>query len=177
MTAIPARNLRLLVPVLVGAMVSVVLGVYGANHKGKSIVFEVSGFHELIRVKSWMALAAGFFALVQLGSALVMYGRIRVVRAPTWIGTLHRWSGRLAFFIAVPTAVFCLYGIGFQTYNLRVLAHSLLGCLFFGVFTTKMLVLSREGWPGWVLPVVGGLVFTALIGVCLTSALWYFTVR
>ena len=44
-----------------------------------------------------------------------MYGgSIPAITAPPWIGALHRWSGRLAFFIAVPVAVLCLYGIGFQ---------------------------------------------------------------
>ena len=29
--------------------------------------------------------------------------------------------------------------------------------------------------PGWALPVFGGLVFTALVGLWLTSSLWFFT--
>ncbi len=174
MTGQTARPVRLLVPVVIGCLVSVSLGVYGDSHKGKSIVFQVSGFENLIRVKSWMAAAVALFALIQVGSALVLYGKIRGVTAPSWIGAVHRWSGRLAFFTAVPVAVFCLYGIGFQAYDTRVLLHSLLGCLFFGVFITKMLMLTRQGLAGWVLPVLGGLVFTVLIGVCLTSSLWYF---
>jgi len=175
MTDVTAKNARILVPVLIGAAVAVALGVYGANHKGQSIVFEVNGFEHLVVVKSWLTVAAAFFALVQLASALVMYGRIPGLAAPPWIGALHRWSGRAAFFLAVPVAVFCLYGIGFQDYNLRVLAHSLLGCLFFGVFTVKMLVLTRRGIAGWVLPVLGGLAVTALVAISFTSAVWYFT--
>jgi hypothetical protein len=31
--------------------------------------------------------------------------------------------------------------------------------------------------PGWLLPVVGGLTFAALIGVWLTSSLWFMTSR
>jgi Family of unknown function (DUF6529) len=168
------RNARILVPVLVGALLTVALGVYGANHKGKSIVFEVSGFENLVVVKSWLTVVAGLFALVQLASALVMYGKVPKVTPPSWTGALHRWSGRVAFFSAVPVGVFCLYGIGFQSYTPRVLAHSLLGCFFFGVFTVKMLVLPKRGLAGWVLPVVGGLTLTALVGVAATSAAWYF---
>jgi hypothetical protein len=175
MTAPTARNVRLLVPVLIGCLVSVALGVYGGLHQGQSIVFRVTGFEELIRVKSWMAVAVVFFALIQFGSAAVMSGKIKAIRPPSWIGTLHRWSGRLAFCIAVPVAVFCLYGIGFQAYDARVLVHSLLGCLFFGVFTIKMLMLTRNGLADWVIPLLGGLVFTVLVGACLTSSLWYFT--
>jgi hypothetical protein len=38
-----------------------------------------------------------------------------------------------------------------------------------------MLVLSRSGMPGWSLPVIGGLTFSALTGLWLTSAVWFFT--
>jgi Family of unknown function (DUF6529) len=164
-----------LVPLLIGALVSVALGVYGARHKGQSIVFQVSGFKNLIEVKSWLAAVAGLFALVQVVSALIMYGKIKAITPPPWIGTLHRWSGRLTFFIVVPIGVFCLYGIGFQAYDARVLAHSLLGCLFFGVFTVKMLMLTKRGIAGWVVPLAGGVVFTVLVSAVLTSAAWYFT--
>ena len=175
MTDLPARNnTRVLVPILIGALVSVALGVYGANHKGRSIVFGITGFENLARTKSVMAFIVLFFVLVQLGSAVVMYGKIKAITPPPWIGTLHRWSGRLAFFIAVPIAVFCLYGIGFQTFDLRSTAHSLLGCLFFGIFTIKMLVLTKPGLKGWILPVVGGTVFTILVAAIASSALWFY---
>jgi len=177
MSNMTAKNARLLTPILIGALVSVVLGVYGANHKGKSIVFHVSGFEHLVVVKSWLAAVAAFFALVQFASALIMYGRIRTITAPPWIGALHRWSGRVAFLVAVPVGVFCLYGIGFQHYDTRVLLHSLLGCLFFGVFTVKMLVLTKRGIAGWVLSVLGGLTFTVLVATCVTSAAWYFSTQ
>jgi len=39
----------------------------------------------------------------------------------------------------------------------------------------KVLGVRVEGLPGWVLPVVGGLVFTALVGLFLTSSVWFFT--
>lgn len=56
-----------------------------------------------------------------------------------------------------------------------MLVHSLLGCFFFGVFTSKMLILPGKELPGWVLPVLGGLVAAALTGLWLTSSLWFFT--
>ena len=31
------------------------------------------------------------------------------------------------------------------------------------------------GVPGWALPLAGGLVFAALVGIWLTSSLWFFT--
>ena len=95
--------------------------------------------------------------------------------APSWIGGLHRWSGRIAFILTVPVVVHCVYALGFQTFSARVLAHSIAGCLFFGVFTVKMLALTRRGMPGWVLPVLGGLAFALLVLLWFTSAFWFFT--
>jgi hypothetical protein len=75
----------------------------------------------------------------------------------------------------VPVAVHCLYALGFQTFSTRVLIHSLLGCAFFGAFTVKMLVLPKKDMPGWLLPTLGGLAFTALTGVWFSSAYWFFS--
>jgi hypothetical protein len=68
-----------------------------------------------------------------------------------------------------------LYALGFQSATPRVLVHALLGCLFFGAFTTKMLLLTRRGLRNWVIPLIGGVVFSALVGLWLTSSLWFFT--
>ena len=112
---------------------------------------------------------------VQLGSAMVMYGRIPRIAAPSWIGALHRWSGRVAVLHTVPVAVHCLYALGLESGSVRVLVHSLLGCFFYGAFVAKMLVLNRHDTPGWTLPVLGGAVFTALTALWLTSSVWFFT--
>ena len=61
-----------------------------------------------------------------------------------------------------------------KTTDNRVLFHSLFGCFFYGVFVTKMILLTRKGLRGWVIPIVGGLVFFGLVYVWLTSALWFF---
>jgi hypothetical protein len=160
-----------LVPALVASAVAVILGVYGNLHDPAGTAFNLAGFSSTSAVKSWLATVAIAFALLQLVSALMVYGRLP---GPSWSGVLHRWSGRVAFLVAVPVAVHCLYALGYQTYEPRVLWHSLLGCFFFGAFSAKMLLLRTERLPGWVLPVVGGLVFSALTVIWLTSALWFF---
>ena len=38
-----------------------------------------------------------------------------------------------------------------------------------------MLILPRKGVPGWVLPVVGAVVFTLLVVLWFTSAFWFFS--
>ncbi len=157
-----------------GGAVAVVLGVYGRLHGPTGIAVNVAGFSSPLTVKVWLATGAAFLAVVQLVSAAAMYGKLPGVRAPEWTGTAHRWSGRIAFLLSVPVAVHCLYALGLQTYDLRVTVHSLLGCLFYGAFSAKMLVLTLSGWPGWVLPLAGGLVFTALMGLWLCSSVWFF---
>lgn len=173
--AAPSRaTTGLLGVLLVGAAIPVVLGVFSSVHTPTGVSINVAGFSGPQEVKVWLASLAFTLALVQLASALVMYGKLPV-RAPGWTGALHRWSGRLAFLVAVPVAVHCLYALGFGAYDLRVLIHSIVGCMFFGAFTVKMLSLSKDGLPGWVLPVFGGAVFTGLSLLWLTSALWFFT--
>lgn len=168
---------RLYVPVAIGTLVAVALGVYGGLHEPSGGVFTtIAGFSAGIYAKAWLATGAAILAIVQLISAMIMYGKIKVT-APTWIGGLHRWSGRIAVLLTVPVAVHCLYALGFDTFNTRTLIHSLLGCLFYGAFVAKMLVLTRKGTPGWSLPVLGGIVFTALIALWLTSSVWLFSTK
>ena len=138
----------LIVPSLIGALVALVLGIYGRVHSPTGIAINIAGFSSPGTVKSSLATGATLFAIVQVGSALVMYGKIPRVTAPDWIGGLHRWSGRIAFLLAVPVAIHCLYALGFQQYSTRVLLHSVFGCLFFGAFTVKMLVLPSATCPG-----------------------------
>jgi hypothetical protein len=159
----------------IGALVSVGIGVYGRVHEPAFFAVNVGGFSSGTAAKAWLATLAFVLALVQLGSSLVMYGRLKRITAPSWIGGLHRWSGRTAVLVTVPVAVHCLYALGFQSGEPRVLVHSLFGCLLYGAFVTKMLLLRRPNAPGWALPVFGGAVFTALVALWLTSSVWFFT--
>lgn len=162
----------LIVPLAVGAGVAVALGVYGKVHTPTGIAVSVAGFSGPLQVKVWLATVAIVFAVVQLVTALAMWGRLPL--RGSWVGPVHRWSGRIAFVLTIPVVVHCLYALGFADYSLRTLAHSILGCVFFGAFTTKMLVLTKKGLAGWVLPLFGGVVFATLVGIWATSALWYF---
>jgi hypothetical protein len=169
-TTTDVRTSTVLVPFAVGAAVAVGLGVYGNVHVPQSA--PMLWFTSPLPAKVWLTTGAFALALVQLLSALVIYGK---VRGPGWFSAVHRWSGRVAVLLTVPVVVHCLYALGFDPSSPRVLAHSLLGCFFFGAFTAKMLLLTRRGVPGWALPLIGGGVFTGLVGLWLTSALWFFT--
>jgi Family of unknown function (DUF6529) len=173
----PDPSARLLVvPALAGCLVALTLGLYGRLHPPTGIAVDIVGFSSPATVKAWLATVAVAFALVQLGSSLVMYGKVPWITAPSWISGLHRWSGRIAFIVTVIVAVHCLYALGFETFNARVLVHSIAGCLFFGVITIKMLALTRRGMPGWVLPLLGGLAFALLVLIWFTSAFWFFSI-
>ena len=56
-----------------------------------------------------------------------------------------------------------------------MLAHSVLGCAFYGAFAAKVTIVRLHRFPRWVLPTFGGLVFALLIGLWYTSAYWFFT--
>ena len=173
----PVRRQRLwstLLAVAAGSLVSVGLGVYGRTHEPTFYAINLAGFSSGTAAKAWLATGVFVLVVVQLASALVLYGRVPGVAGPSWIGGLHRWSGRAAVLVSVPVAVHCLYALGWQHDSLRVLVHSLVGCFFYGAFTAKMLVLRAEV-PRWVLPVLGGAVFTAVTTLWLTSAVWFFT--
>jgi uncharacterized membrane protein len=166
----PTRIGPLLAAVAAGTLVSVGLGVYGRLHEPTSVALSVAGFSSGLAAKTWLATAAFALVLVQLLSAVILYRT-----GAGWVAALHRWSGRVAVLLTVPVAVHCLYALGFQLGSPRVLAHSLAGCFVYGVFVAKMLVLPRPNLPRWSIPVLGGLLFSALTAVWLTSSVWYFS--
>jgi hypothetical protein len=168
------------VAMALGSLVAVGLGVYGRLHEPASVALNIAGFSSGIAAKSWLGTGAFLLALVQLWSAAALYGRLgrrwrAAGGAPGWVAGLHRWSGRAAVLLTVPVAVHCLYALGYSDGTPRVLVHSLAGCFLYGVFVTKMLVLQQPRSPRWSLPLFGGLLFTTLTAVWLTSALWFFS--
>jgi len=158
--------------VAAGAAVSVALGVYGGQHQPTGQAIFTFGFDSMIAMKVWLALAVGVLALVQLVSALWIYGKLGrpAGRAVT---ITHRLSGTTAILVSLPVAYHCLWSLGFQTYDTRVLVHSVFGCFLYGAFVTKILALRTRTSPGWLLPVAGGLLFSAVVIVVLTSAIWF----
>jgi hypothetical protein len=162
---------RLLAIAALGAVVAVALGVYGRVHDpSQELVFTLF-FSTTISMKVWLGSVALAFAIVQVTTAAWIYGRFG--DAPPWAGTAHRVSGRLAFIVSLPVAYHCLWSLGFQDTDTRVLLHSLFGCAFYGAFAAKVTIVHSKGLPGVALPMAGGLLFAVLVGVWLTSALWF----
>ena len=171
----PADIRGVVVALSAGALVAVALGVYGSVHEGTGEALNLAGFSDGLHAKAWLGSVAFVLAIVQVLSAMAMWGRLPGFTAGHGTAVAHRWSGRVAVVVSLPVAAHCLYALGFQSFDTRVLLHSLLGCFFYGLFVCKMVVLTRSRTPGWVLPVAGAAVFTALVGLWVTSSLWFFS--
>jgi hypothetical protein len=159
----------------IGALVSVGIGAYSKMHEGTGVALNLAGFSSGLAAKAWLASIALVLAIIQVLSAMAMWGRLPGYQAGHGTAVMHRWSGRLAVIVSLPVAAHCLYALGFQDFNTRVLVHSLFGCFFYGLFVCKMVVLTRSRTPGWALPVFGAAVFTALVGLWATSSVWFFS--
>ena len=171
------RQLGIVALFVFGALVALSIGLYAKLHTPSGRPVTTLGFSGLIQMKAWLTTAATALLIVQVLTALWMWGKLPRVRgyAPAWAQVLHRFSGSAAFILTLPVAFSCIWSLGFQTYSLRVAAHGAFGCLFYGAYAAKMLGLRLKGLPGWALPVLGGAVLTLLVALWLTAGLWFFT--
>ena len=178
---VASRRGVLIGALLLGAGVAVALGVYGRVHDPAGFDGLPSfGFSGQGVFKSWAATVVLALALWQVFSALWLYGRLPGGRpAPAWLGTVHRSTGAIAFLVSLPVAFYCLYGLGFSQdpFRPRTLVHSLAGCVFYGAFATKVVFVHSRRLPGWALPLAGGLLFTAIVVLWWTGAIWYWGVE
>jgi hypothetical protein len=151
--------------------------VFLASVASKYTDITTSVFSSTIASKAWFATAAVTLAVVQVLTGARIFGKLEhIVRIPRpRVNRVHRWSGRLAVLCTLPVAFHCIFILGFQTTDARVLAHSILGSFIYGVFTVKVFFVHDRMHPRWVLPVVGGTMASVLTALWATSALWYFT--
>ena len=173
-------SLRLLGLLLAGAAVAIALGVYGKVHDPTGEQPYTLFFTGTINLKVWFASVVVVLAVVQVVLGARLFGKIDWPwrgDAPAWLGDVHWLTGTIAFLVSLPVAYHCLWALGFQSTDTRVLLHSLVGCFFYGVFTIKVLSVRADGMPGWLLPLAGGATFAALVGLWVTSSLWFITSR
>ena len=159
-------------PLLAFALLSLTAGLL-AHHAPRSKGYFRLFFSDPIHLKAGFATAVVILGCFQLFSAAWIFRKLPW-RKPAWINPAHRWSGRLAFVFTLPVAYHCIFKLGFRTPDTRVLAHSLLGCAVYGAYASKITIVRLHRFPRPVLPVAGGLLFAALIGVWYTSALWLY---
>jgi hypothetical protein len=174
-TRSPASSRRLIVALLTGAVVFAAVALFAANHK-PDYTFSVFGTRgqDSLSLKTKITTAVFGLALLQLLGALWIYGRLPGLRAaPRSVGKLHRASGTLLFLATLPVAVHCIWAYGFKTSPTREFVHSLAGCLFYGAFAAKVVVVRSRRLPGWALPVAGGVLFTVIVVIWYSAALWF----
>ena len=164
----------------VGAVIALLLGVFGKVHDPTLDGTTTLGFDTVIDMKVIVSTVIGVLAVLQLIGALWMYGKLGM-EAPPWLGRAHRASGTIALVLAVFVAYHCLWALGLESGTLedgekvptRTVVHGVLGCAVFGAAVVKVVAVRSRRAPGWFLPVAGGLLFALLILVVLTSTVWY----
>jgi hypothetical protein len=161
------------VPLTAFALVALTVGLLARERFDPNKGYFQLFFSDTLHLKAWLATAAVALGLLQLFTAAWIFRKLPWAR-PAWIPAFHRWTGRLAFALTLPIAYHCVFKLGFQHTTSRVVAHSLLGCAFYGAFAAKVLIVRLHRFPTWVLPTSGGLLFAVLVGVWYTSALWFF---
>jgi hypothetical protein len=132
-------------------------------------------FSDTLHMKVWLVTLAIILAIGQLLTASRIYEVLRFPPKGRFYNFVHRWSGRLAILVTLPVAYHCIFLLGFGQYDTRVLIHSLLGSIVYGIFVAKVLIVRSSGFPGWALPIAGSLLFTVLLGLWLTSAGYFFS--
>jgi hypothetical protein len=168
---------RLLVrPLLLFAGVALVIGFVASrtNVQPYETPFFRLFFSDPLHMKAWLTTSALLLGLAQLLTAARIYGKLRFPPEGRLYPLVHRWSGRVAILLTLPAAYHCIFELGFGTYNARAFIHSLLGASFYGAFFAKVLMVRTSGYPGWALPVAGGVLFAILMVLWLTSAFWLF---
>jgi uncharacterized protein DUF6529 len=163
----------LLAPLTAFALAALTVGLLARERLDPNKGYFQLFFSDTLHLKAWFASAAVVLALTQLFTAAWIFRELPWPR-PTWIPAVHRWTGRLAFASTLPVAYHCVFKLGFQHPTSRVLAHSLLGCAVYGAFAAKILIVRLHRFPVWVLPTAGGLLFSVLVAVWYTSAVWLF---
>jgi hypothetical protein len=135
-------------------------------------------FSDPLYMKAWLASATLVLSFGQLITAAGMYGVLHLSPQARLYQVVHRWSGRVAMALTLPVAFNCLFELGQIPSDMRVMVHAILGAFIYGVFVAKVLLIRLDrasGEPRWMLPILGSVLFTTILGLWLTSAYWLFT--
>ena len=167
-----------------GAVVALLLGVFSKVHDPTLDGTTTLGFKDVRDMKVVVSTVIGLLAVGQVVGALWIYGKLGI-KAPSWLGMAHRTSGAVALLLAVFVGYHCMWVFGFQTgttadgYEVpaRAIVHEVLACAVFGAVVVKVVAVRSRRAPGWFLPIAGGLLFSLLMVVVLTSAGWYLNAK
>jgi hypothetical protein len=167
----------LALPLGVGALLTLTVGLVARQtvREPYATPFFHLFFTDTLAMKVWLATAVVVLACGQVLTAARLYEVLRFPPQGRFYPRVHRWAGRAAILLTLPVAYHCVFLLGFSTHSPRVLLHSLLGSALYGAVVAKVLIVRSSRFAPWVLPVAGGLLFAILLGLWLTSALWFLT--
>ncbi len=180
-TTAPAKGMAVpLAAFAAGAVVALLVGIFGKVHDPTLDATTTLGFRTVIEMKVVVSTVILVLAVLQVLGALGIYGKLGSA-APSWLGTAHRISGAVALLLTAFVAYHCLWALGLETGRLhtgekvplRTVVHGVVGCAVAGAVVVKLVAVRSRRAPGWFLPVAGGLLFALLVVVVLTSAVWY----
>lgn len=164
-----ARPAALVVPLGSGALVSLALGLYAGLHEptGRGYVFVDAGGVDDVKWTLTAAVVVLVLAQAVLGARLMRSSGGEEGRAST--ADVHRLVGTLAFAFSIPVAFHCLWSLGYRSDDLRVAAHSFLGCVAYGFFVAKVVALRRREAPMVVLAALGSVLGVVLVAIAATG--------
>src|SRR6476619_7617653 len=111
----PSRNMAVpLTAFAAGAVVALLVGIFGKVHDPTLAGTTTLGFDTVIDMKVWVSVVIAVLAGLQLFGALWMYGKLGIP-APPWLGTAHRTGGTIALLLTVFVAYHCLWALGLET--------------------------------------------------------------
>jgi hypothetical protein len=170
-------RIHLVLPLLLFAFVALIVGFVASKtvRQPYKIPFYHLFFSDTLHLKAWLITAVLLLSLGQLLTASRIYEVLRFPPRGRFYHVVHRWSGRAAILLTLPAAYDCIFLLGFETNDTRVYIHSLLGSCLYGALVAKVLIVRSKGFQGWALPLAGGVLFSILVGLWLTSALWFFS--
>jgi hypothetical protein len=129
-------------------------------------------------LKSLVTTAILALALIQALGMLQVRGYVGLLPVKKRrLRQLHRWGGIAVLVLTGTVAVICMSGFGYVLYSPRVKAHVVMGGLAILVLLVKVAISHRFRrylrYLGLTL-VLGAAAGLFILGVFVTSALWYF---
>ena len=171
----PPNPVWLAIPLTLFALISLTVGFVASRTTPQPYPasYPIAFFSDALHMKVWLASIALVLSFFQLLTAARIYELLRFPPPGRFYHIVHRWSGRMAIAFTLPVAYHCIFFLGFGTYDLRVYIHSILGSTIYGTFVAKVLLVRSPRYPGWAVPVAGGVLFATILGLWLTSAAWF----
>ena len=156
-----------------GAVVALLVGVFGRVHDPTLDGTTTLGFDTVIDMKVVVSDVIGVLAVLQVVGALWMYGKLGIA-APSWLGTAHRISGAIALAAVGVRRLPLPVGAGAGERDAARTARRCRrgrSCTASSAapssapIVVKVVAVRSRRAPGWFLPVAGGLLFALLVVV------------